>query len=580
MYVFTYFVFGCIKDNPLALDFSNEEFRDSSAVLLSILGKFEKYQSAGSLESIDALQGCVIQMPSEGACSSISEDFHLKFIVLNYFRTVLNVFEGENSRLEVSIKIQQELRELLKTKPAFLAEFRLFPECQTLIQLNSGNILKGDDDFFIPKGSFLESLLQDARKPENRANRSISSSSADQQLCEVNETSFQKALIPLNISLLDRIASSVHDKNVPEFIYKEIDCLIETKYRNDIDSQRTLLDVLIKLMPIITVEGIEVILKCKKETISISQRATLLKLCKEIFKPRDNDPYSLILTQNVCKLLIDVLKCPELISDPMNLVKTCLSNSNKPNGVLKSLLMLPNLEINNLINEIKNEKISLKNRLILLKAFAYRFAEKLKCSEIGECQRVLLIWADLIQFIRSTGIQKLLQGIVKDSHVVLESFLSSNSLKQVEVDALLLEESGQRESVILLLKTAQQSTRGLQIICNHLKYSKSRGEKSNDSLSIPNLKKTLETLIFRVKEILTRSGCLGAFWMGNLKHRDLDGQEISSQVELMKLTEDSEDEEGAISSESEKLSEEFIYDSNDSDNSSSDSGDETEPEEI
>lgn len=558
-----------IKDNPLALDFSNVELRDCSAVLLSILGKFEKYQSAGSLESIDALQGCVIQMPSKASCPSISEDFHLKFIVLNYFRTVLNTFEGENSRLEVTIEIQQELKELLKMKPAFLAEFRLFPECKTLIQLNSGNL--NDDNFSIPNGSFLELLLQDARKPENRVNRYVSNSSSDQQIYEVNESNFQKSLIPLNIPLLDRIASSTLFKHASEFLYKEIDCLIENDYKNDMESQRRLLYVLIKLMPAITSEGIELILKCTKEAISIPQRSTLIKLCKEVFRSRDtisSDSNSLVLKQNVCKLLIDVLKCPEIISDPMNLVKTCLSTQNNPIGVLKSLLMLPNLEIDDLIDETKNEKVSLKNRSVLLKAFASRFAEKLKNSEIGECQRILSIWAEMIQFIRSTGIQKLLQGIVKESHVILESFLSSNALKQVESDALLLEESDQRESVILLLKTVQKSTRGLQIICNHLKYSKSCGDKPNDLLSIPNLKRTLESLIFRVKDILTRSGCLSIFWMGNLKHRDLEGQEISSQVELLKLAENSEKEEegdesssSEITSESEKLSEEFIYDS-------------------
>lgn len=499
-------------------------------------------------------------MPREATCTSISDDFHLKFIVLNYFRTVLNTFDGEPARLEVSIQINKELKEIIKGKPAFLAEFRLFPECQTLIQLSNGI---GFDDCSVPEGSFLETLLQDARKPENRNCKSISTSSKAQQLFEVNEINFQRALVPLNlVSLFEKMAASGHEKNVSEFLYMEIDSLIEFHYKDDIEAQQRLLDILIKLMPQITIEGIEVIFKCKKESISITQRTILLKLCKEVFK--SHDATDLLLIQNVCKLLIEVLKSPEMISDPMNLVKVCLSNQNNPNGVLKSLLMLPSLEINNLINEVKNEKIPLKNRLILLKMSASRYAEALRRSDIRDCQKILSIWAEMIQFIRSSGIPKLLQGIIKDSHVVLESFLSSSSLKRVEADALLLEGSSERESVLLLLKTAQQSTRGLQIICNHLKYTKSRGEKSgSDPLAIPNLKKTLESLIFRVKDILTRSGCLSAFWMGNLKHRDLEGQEISSQVELLKLAEsdESESEEFEESEESEKLSEEFIFDS-------------------
>lgn len=542
------------------MDFSNEELKDCSAVLLSILGKYEKYQNGGSLESIDAIQSCVIQIPMGSSCSSLSEEFHLRFIVLNHFRTVLNTFEGENhSRLEISVQIQRELRDIIKSKPSFLSEFRLFPECKALIKPNSSFNSNGDD-FSIPEGSFLEALLVEARKPENRNNRLISNSSAEHQLFAVNELNFQKSLVPLNMSLLDKIASSNNDQSLCEFLFSEIDSLIETK--TDVEYQRSLLDILIKLMPVISNEGIEIIFKCKKDVISSSQKTSLIKLCKEVFKSHDvASNFKLILIQNVCKLLIDVLKCPEVIIEPINWVKIYLSNQSNSNGILKSLLMLPNLEINSLINEIKNDKIPLKNRMILLKSFSFRYSSDLKFSDINDCQKILSNWAEVIQFIRSSGIQKLLQGIVKESHMVLESFLSSNSLKQIESDALLLEGSSQRESVLHLMKTVQQSTRGLQIICNHLKYSNSRTEKFKDHLAIPNLKKTLESLIFRVKDLLARSGCLGAFWMGNLKHRDLEGQEISSQVELLVIKDESEDEDSEDGQNSEKISEEFIFDS-------------------
>ena len=47
---------------------------------------------------------------------------------------------------------------------------------------------------------------------------------------------------------------------------------------------------------------------------------------------------------------------------------------------------------------------------------------------------------------------------------------------------------------------------------------------------VPYLKKGLESFVFRVKAMLALNGCSDAFWMGNLKNRDLRGEEILSQV--------------------------------------------------
>jgi len=38
---------------------------------------------------------------------------------------------------------------------------------------------------------------------------------------------------------------------------------------------------------------------------------------------------------------------------------------------------------------------------------------------------------------------------------------------------------------------------------------------------VPMLKRSLEVFVFRVKAMLTVNKCLEAFWMGNLKNRDL-----------------------------------------------------------
>ena len=67
------------------------------------------------------------------------------------------------------------------------------------------------------------------------------------------------------------------------------------------------------------------------------------------------------------------------------------------------------------------------------------------------------------------------------------------------------------------------------------------GAKSDASLAahVPPLRKLLEQFVFRVKGMLALNNSLEAFWLGNLKNRDLAGKELnSSQI----VEEDCEDE--------------------------------------
>jgi hypothetical protein len=85
-----------------------------------------------------------------------------------------------------------------------------------------------------------------------------------------------------------------------------------------------------------------------------------------------------------------------------------------------------------------------------------------------------------------------------------------------------------KSEVLQMLKSYQQSTRNLQLICSHLKNI----QDSKVSNKIPMLKKILETSLLRIKQMLENNNCQSAFWMGNLKHRDIDGKEVCSQVPI------------------------------------------------
>ncbi|KAK3612016.1 hypothetical protein CHS0354_021690 [Potamilus streckersoni] len=77
-----------------------------------------------------------------------------------------------------------------------------------------------------------------------------------------------------------------------------------------------------------------------------------------------------------------------------------------------------------------------------------------------------------------------------------------------------------------LLKNLQLSTRAMHHVCGHSKIMKDVALTNQ----VPMLKRSLEGFVFRVKAMLTVNKCLEAFWLGNLKNRDLQGEEILSQT--------------------------------------------------
>ncbi|XP_078207752.1 Fanconi anemia group D2 protein isoform X5 [Callithrix jacchus] len=95
-----------------------------------------------------------------------------------------------------------------------------------------------------------------------------------------------------------------------------------------------------------------------------------------------------------------------------------------------------------------------------------------------------------------------------------------------------------REDALSLLETFQLDTRLLHHLCGHSKIH----QDTRLTQHVPLLKKTLELLVCRVKAMLTLNNCREAFWLGNLKNRDLQGEEIISQNSQESTADESEDE--------------------------------------
>ncbi|ELK07869.1 Fanconi anemia group D2 protein isoform X1 [Pteropus alecto] len=95
-----------------------------------------------------------------------------------------------------------------------------------------------------------------------------------------------------------------------------------------------------------------------------------------------------------------------------------------------------------------------------------------------------------------------------------------------------------REDVLSLLETFQLDTRLLHHLCGHSKIH----QDTKLTKHVPLLKKILELLVCRVKAMLILNNCREAFWLGNLKNRDLQGEEIISQNSQESTANESEDD--------------------------------------
>ena len=126
------------------------------------------------------------------------------------------------------------------------------------------------------------------------------------------------------------------------------------------------------------------------------------------------------------------------------------------------------------------------------------------------------------------------------------------------------------------------------MVCGHSKVNKEKGLLA----AVPPLKKTLEKVLFQVKQMLASQGVLTAFYYGNLKHRDLTGDEVASQYPATQLpaptqaAEEQEEEDGDNGSPSSDESPEKILedgregdgDENEIEVASSDGGTDVKPE--
>jgi len=128
----------------------------------------------------------------------------------------------------------------------------------------------------------------------------------------------------------------------------------------------------------------------------------------------------------------------------------------------------------------------------------------------------------------------ILKAVLKYSKPIIDQFLKHG---MPLLEAVFKKNHAECMSVI---KKLQLSTKYMHVICTSTKLD------SDISLAnfVPLLKKSLEATVYRVEAMLAANNLSDAFWLGNLKNKDLEGEEILSQE-----TQEEEEEEGEADEE-------------------------------
>ncbi|KAL1440883.1 hypothetical protein MTO96_009054 [Rhipicephalus appendiculatus] len=151
-----------------------------------------------------------------------------------------------------------------------------------------------------------------------------------------------------------------------------------------------------------------------------------------------------------------------------------------------------------------------------------------KVQQLEKWTLAVEIFHKLVEVVKKLSVRKNLAVCLKFGRQFLDSFLRNG---MPLLDSLFKSHTAEVQA---LLKNLQQSTRYLQHICSHSKLVKDVALTGQ----VPAVRKSLEGFVFRVKAMLTVNHCREAFWVGNLKNRDLKGEEILTQS----LREDTDEE--------------------------------------
>ncbi|XP_026490487.2 Fanconi anemia group D2 protein [Vanessa tameamea] len=141
------------------------------------------------------------------------------------------------------------------------------------------------------------------------------------------------------------------------------------------------------------------------------------------------------------------------------------------------------------------------------------------CEHLDLWKNVGLILKCKLEIAKTLDSRNNLVAFFKKTLPIIKLFISHG------IPIMELEFKNKTQEILELLKTLQQITRFLQSLCCHSRLKKDTALINK----VPYVRQLLETLLYKVKAMLTANNCSEAFWMGNLKNKNIHGEIISTQ---------------------------------------------------
>ncbi|CAL5076803.1 unnamed protein product [Urochloa decumbens] len=138
---------------------------------------------------------------------------------------------------------------------------------------------------------------------------------------------------------------------------------------------------------------------------------------------------------------------------------------------------------------------------------------------LEEIQKSVEVFVSLIEKCKSHEKVSMHAMAVKHGGKYIDTFLKAFNFLETQF-------KDHNAIILKMLKELQKATRIIQTICSEAKGYK----RTMITSKVPPAKRSMERFLFQVKALLHNCSTEKKFWMGNLKHKDLHGHVVSSQV--------------------------------------------------
>nr|XP_023021641.1 Fanconi anemia group D2 protein [Leptinotarsa decemlineata] len=492
----------------------------------------------GNLATVNALLGCAVALPKVEDIDDLESDqvknvADCLFHCANWFREIISGFVTQHkrslrvkvvARLEHLLEIEKKLEHCLEKVPDHKLPMSYF-DSDSGIYTNKQKITKSESKSKNPKKKMKSAPVVD--DPDESANTVAFSQVKKKKTLMKMLSGGQK----LNFRDLDTDTVLLFKYPLK---FPEDDCtqLTQTASLNIQQLEFLLKDLVSKLS--IATQNKNIGLSHLNEVVPLH----LIKDSAAHILP-NLDSHLEVLTEKINKLLEDNdgrLDLPEMFSPDALVIKNCFGL------ILESFYLIfswtgfqhsSNLEVRvSFIYcpiRIKHTDKPAEFELLSMLRIKSEVQSLTNYQHLTLWRNAALTMQGLMTIAKAQETKTNLACFLKKSIGILKLFLS-HGIPIMEITL-----RSKPDDVVSIFKSLQLSTRFLHHLCCYTKFTKD----SSLMAYVPQFRLTLESLVYRVKATLAANNCSTAFWMGNLRNRDLEGHDILSQSTT--ITEDNEE---------------------------------------